>query len=236
MSLKKTGGKTPPRAGDISSIGNVPLTAYEKAKAEWAERMGEPIVEKNRWFLMAAILAIALVLAMFGFNHLIPLKTVEPFYMEVDRVSGETVASSMRAKSYLPQEKEIRYFTAKWLREMISIGPSTGDDLQSAYKQVRGTAVEEFKQFITKTNVFAEMKADPSLRRTVEIGTINFVQERVALVRIVTTTRSMRGSVDEKRFIVNINFEIDLPKEDKDLMENPIGFYVTHFDFREDLK
>lgn len=217
-------------------MGNTPITAYQQAKAEWAERMGTPIVEKNRWFLIAVMLGIALILGMVGYNYLLPLKTVEPFVIEVDKLTGESRASSMRATSYVPQDREVRYFIAKWIRQLVNIDPSTPDALQAAYGTTRGTAVEEFKDFLKKTNVFAEIKNDPSLRRITEISSINFIQERVAIVRIVTTTRSTSVAASEKRYVVNINFELEPPKEERELMANPIGFYVTHFDFREELK
>ena len=93
-----------------------------------------------------------------------------------------------------------------------------------------------FRSLLKKTNVFAEMKSDSSLRRTAEISSITFVQERVALIRLVTTTRSTTRASEEKRFILNINFEIDPPKEEAKFLDNPIGLYITHFDFREELK
>lgn len=230
------GGARSSRKDDVSSLGNAPHTAYQAAKAEWAERMGTPIVEKNRWFLVATLLAVCLLIALIGYTHLLPLKTVEPFIVEVDKLTGEARSSAMRAQSYNPQEREIRFFTARWARQLLEIGPATPDALQIAYSYTRGTAIEEFKELLKKTNVFAEMKSDSSLRRTAEISSITFVQERVALIRLVTTTRSTTRASEEKRFILNINFEIDPPKEEAKFLDNPIGLYITHFDFREELK
>lgn len=232
---RRRGEKTSPRM-DPASLGNAPTTAYDRAKAEWAERMGSSVVERNRWALVAIFLSIALVMAMVGFNQLLPLKSVEPFIIEVDRFSGETNPSAMRAKSYVPQEREIRFFVARWVRQLLEINPGTADSLKTAYLHVRGTAVDEFKEFLQKTNVFAEIKGDPSLVRTVDISSINFIQQRVVLIRLVTNTRSTRSAPEQKRFIININFELNPPKEEASLLENPIGFYVTHFDFREELK
>lgn len=220
----------------IKMMGNAPLTAYEKAKAEWLERMGSPIVEKNRWFLVSVFMTICLILSLLGYVYLLPLKTVEPFVIEVDKLTGEARASAMSAKSYVPQEREIRYFTAQWLRQLVNIDPATPDALQTAYSHVRGPAVESFKEYLAKTNVFAEIKRDPSLRRITEISSLSFIQERIILARIITTTRSTRFAPEQKRYVVNINFELEPPKEEKDLLLNPIGFYVTHFDFREELK
>lgn len=221
---------------DPSTLGNVPPTAYESAKAEWLERMGSPIVEKNRWALVAILLAFCLLAALIGYNQLLPLKTVEPYIIEVDKLTGEARASTAKASSYAPQEREIRFFIARWARQLIEINPGTPDALKSAYLNVRGVAIDEFKEFLQKTNVFAEMRTDPALIRTAEISSINFIQDRVALIRLVTTTRSTRGISEQKRFIINMNFELSPPKEEAQLLENPLGFYVTHFDFREELK
>lgn len=236
MASDKSSARPRSRGKDVRTMGNAPLTAYEQAKAEWAERMGSPIVEKNRWFLVSFLLVICLLLGLIGYNQLLPLKTVEPFLFEVDKLTGEVRASAMKAKAYVPQEREIRYFTGQWLRNLVNIDPSTPDALQSAYGQVRGPAIEEFKDYLAKTKVFAEIKSDPSLRRTTEISSLSFIQERVILARIVTTTRSSRFATEQKRYVVNINFELSPPTEEKDLMINPIGYYVTHFDFREELK
>ncbi len=236
MAFNKQSARSRTGSKDVNTMGNAPLTAYEQAKAEWAERMGSPIVEKNRWFLVSFLLIICLLLGLLGYVQLLPLKTVEPFVIEVEKLTGEARASAMRAKSYVPQEREIRYFTAQWLRQLVNIDPATPDALQTAYYHVRGPAVEAFKEYLAKTKVFAEIKSDPSLRRTTEISSLTFIQDRIILARIVTTTRSTRFAPAQKRYVVNINFELEPPKEEKDLLFNPIGFYVTHFDFREELK
>lgn len=221
---------------DPSTIGNVPLTAYDRAKAQWAEMIGSTVVEKNRWFLVAFTLALAVLVSAYGYNHLLPLKSVEPFLIEVEKFSGEPRPSAMRAASYQPQEKEIQFFLARWIRQMLEIGPSTIDDLQEAYGYCRGNALEEFTEYLRNSEVFAKMKADPSLRRTLDISSITFIQERVALVRLVSKTRTLRGAPEEKRFIINVNFELDPPKEKEKFLVNPLGFFITHFDFREELK
>lgn len=221
---------------DARATGNTPLTAYEQAKAEWLERMGTPIVEKNRWFLTAFILATALAMGAFSFTQILPLKSVQPFIIEVDRLTGETKASSAQAVSYQPQEREVRYFLAQWVRMLTEIGPSSPRDLQEAYKFVRATAVDSFKEYLQSSKVFAEMKRDPSLRRTIEISSITFIQEGVAMIRVVSTTKSTLSMPIQKRFIVKVDYLLDPPKTEAEIQSNPIGFFVTHFDFREELK
>ena len=46
---------TSAKAQSVESIGNVPLTAYDKAKAEWAERNGDATVNQARYFVIAAV-------------------------------------------------------------------------------------------------------------------------------------------------------------------------------------
>ena len=48
----------------VRDIGNVPNAAYEQAKQEWFERMGEPVVERNRWFVVALVIGLGLVASM----------------------------------------------------------------------------------------------------------------------------------------------------------------------------
>lgn len=225
-------GKRP----DPRSTGNAPPTSYDQAKAEWLERMGSPIVEKNRWFIMAILLAVALVLGAFAYTKILPLKSVQPWIVEVDKLTGETKASSVQTTSYVPQEREIRYFLARWVRQLTEIGPSTPRDLQEAYKFVRATAVDSFKEYLQTSHVFAELKRDPTLRRSIEISSITFIQDGVAMIRVVSTTRTTLSMPVQKRFIIKADFILDPPKSEMEIQENPIGFFITHFDFREELK
>ena len=60
---------TSAKAQSVESIGNVPLTAYDKAKAEWAERNGDATVNQARYFVIAAVslmVVLAMSLALYG--------------------------------------------------------------------------------------------------------------------------------------------------------------------------
>lgn len=221
---------------NVADLGNAPPTAYDRAKAEWAERMGEATVNQGRLFVIAAGSILGMIALAFALAGLAPLKSVVPYSIHVDKVTGETRAAGITAAAFTPDEKQKRFFLAKWVKQMLTLDAFTTErDLSDAYGMVRGKAIEEFRDYLQKTQPIAQLRRDTTLTRTVQPNTIQFLADNIAMVRVATQTRSATDTVPAKRYAVLIHFAIEPPQSEAEILRNPIGMYVTHFNISEEM-
>lgn len=226
-------GKTPTAA----NLKNSPLTAYDKAKAEWNRLNGDTVVNQGRFFVLAALMALAVIGMAGAIFALTPLKTVIPYTVQVDKITGETRALGITAERYTPNQQQMGYFIARFTQQLISLDPFlTENNLIESFRFVRGKAIEEFREYMQKNQPIVRIKQDPSLTRTVTINSLQFLDQNIAQVRITTQERSSERSTTApaRRYVVVLHFVIDPPTDERVILQNPIGIYITHFSISEE--
>lgn len=216
-------------------VGNAPHVSYEQAKAEWAERMGDAVVDQSRLFVIAVIFGLCLLGMIVAFNVLLPLKRTVPVQIETDRLTGEVSSRVIEAQEFKPTDQSKKYFIGRWIRNVINLDPAiTEQSLREAFQFVRGKAIDEYKDFIEKTKPLVRTAEDKTLTRKTDILTFNFMNETVANVRFQTEERRAGAAPVVKRYAALIHFEIVPPTTEKETMENPLGIFVTDFSFSEE--
>lgn len=217
-------------------IGNSPLTAYEKGKREWFERMGSPVVERDRYFVIAGLFGLAFAGLVLTLMNMMPLTRVEPYVIQVDKITGQVAATRAAAQAYKPGAPEKQYFIIKWVRGLLELDPNTTERaLAEVYENTRGKGIDEFTDFVTKTKPIVRIRTEAGLTRTVEIKSFSPLNDQSALVRLVTEERSLNKGAVRRSYAITIHYAIDPPETEGQIMKNPIGLFVTHFAINEDL-
>lgn len=230
---KTTEGASP----TLADVGNVPDTAYERAKRDWFERNGDATVNQSRFFLLSLLLLICLVLMATAIATMLPLKTVVPYSITVDVDTGRTTATEISASKYIPDQNQKSYFLSRWVRQVLSLDPFTTErDLREAFAMVRGKAIGEFREFLTATKPVGRITEDRTLTRVVDVSSIQFIDENIAQVRVITRERSANTSAVSKRHIVTMHFVLEPPASIDQILANPIGIYVVHFSITEEMR
>lgn len=220
----------------VDPIGNSPPTAFDKAKQEWFERMGTPVVERARYFIMATLFGTAFISVVGTLMYMMPLSRVEPYVVHVDKVTGQAAAVRAASETYKPGAREKQYFVTKWVRGLLELDPNTTErTLVEVYEASRGKAVDEFTDFVNKTKPVVRVKTEVNLTRTVEIKSYSPLNDQSSLVRVETEERSINKSPIRRSYVVTVHYAIDPPKTEKEIMKNPIGLFVTHFAINEDM-
>ncbi len=229
-----SGTAKPPKGAD--PLGNSPQTAYEKARQEYFERTGSPVVERARYFVLAALFAGAFIALVVALIRLMPLNRVEPYVVQVDKITGETAATRAAARAYKPGDREKQYFIVRYVRGLLQIDRNTvAQSLAEVYRNSRGKALDEFTDFVKTTKPIVRAKTEIDLVRNVEIKSFSLLNEQSAIVRVETVERGLNKATLRKAFVVTLHFAIDPPKTETEIMENPIGLFVTHFAINEDM-
>lgn len=220
---------------DASPSSSAPLTAFERARIEWFERYGCAIVERNRMFVGWVLTTAALLAACLALVVLMPLKTVEPFVVRVAD-NGSAVADRAAAQAYRPGRAERTYFVSRWVQQVLTIDPYlTERQLAEAYRMTSGLATQQMLDWMKNDRPVERLKKDTALHRSVSIITVAPLDDGVLQVRVRTETRSLESQARVKTLQVTVHYAIVPPRTEAEIIQNPIGLYVTRFNIAEEL-
>lgn len=219
-----------------NKVANSPITAFDKARIEWFERYGSAVTGSSRMFFLAMAQMFAIVAMAITIMMMMPLKTVVPYIVEVNK-EGQPTSAPVAMKSYNPGDAEKKYFLAEWSTQLLTLDRYfTNTNLLAAYSRVRDKATSEFGAYVEENKPAEALRLDPNLTRIVKIRSVAFVSEGAALVRAGLETRSGKGqTVQRKNVILTIHYSLIPPKTEQEILDNPIGLFVTHFAVSEDL-
>lgn len=227
---KKTGLST------AAPLGAPPLVD-PSATTQWFEVEAAPVLERNRYFILCLVLALALMVSLVTLMVLMPLKTVVPFVLEKTD-EGAVVPAPRAAQQFKPGAAEQRYFLAQWVKQLLTLDSHLSEsDLAQAYLLTRAKATVEFTDWLARSTPMALLKNDPTLTRTVSISSISLIEDEVALVRAVTERRTNGNPVAQReKFVITLRFVMVPQKTEEALMQNPLGLFITHFQINTDME
>ncbi|MFC5550212.1 type IV secretion system protein [Massilia aerilata] len=224
---KSASGATPP---DFA-----PGHLAKETALEHFERGARPTLERNRWFLIALVLAAGHVANGIGWNIALPLKTVQTF--QVNKVDGgRLVADGTAVGNWAPDSDSIAYFINKWANSVFDVNRATIDGtLTESGELVIGTAKAQLQEMRRKDNPLISMRDYPQYSRTYEFTTINFIKDDVALVRFRTITRLTPESTPMVvTYAMTVSFTRVKPTTRAEVMKNPAGLFITNINLTEE--
>ncbi|MFC3715152.1 virB8 family protein [Luteimonas soli] len=210
------------------------LKHYQEAAAGWesAEIAAVKRSEKRAWrvAISAAVLAGLAVLAVV---LLTPLKTVEPFVVQVDKIGAANTVTLLDTRSITANEALDKY----WLGQYVNYREEYLN--QTSYGNYRATRLLSSQAvgsaYFQQAN--PENPRSPSAvygtKGTVEISvtSITFISKNQAQVRFVR--REKRNSDQqpvETRWIATIAYQyLNPPLKEAERLINPVGFQVTDY-------
>jgi len=183
---------------------------------------------------LLATLASVLVIA-----QLTPLKSVEPFVIQVDPKSGITqTVDPLTVREITGLEAVNNYFLVQYIRARESFNVN---DITRNYATVRVMSEEQdvysqFKREVSPSNpqsVTARMGSTGS--RSVKFKSISYIKPQLAQARLLIEENTVNGGTVQYNRIATISFEyakLQLTAEERYI--NPLGFRVTDYRVDED--
>jgi type IV secretory pathway component VirB8 len=202
---------------------------------EHFERGARPSLERNRWFLIALILATGHVFNGIGWNIALPLKTIETF--QVNKAEGgRLVADGTPVGAWVPDSDSIMYFLNQWATNVFVVDRANIEGtLTAAGERVTGAAKAQLGEMRRKDNPLVALRDYPQYSRGYEFITLNFVKDDVALLRFRTIERlSPESKPKIVTYAMTISFTRVKPTTRADVMKNPAGLFVTNFNLTEE--
>lgn len=201
--------------------------------------------ERNRAWGFALLVSVVALIEAVAIVVMVPLKQSVPYFLEVDRLTGEVRPSGQVAERFEPGEVTLRYFMGLWAKRRLALDPEVRiaeREIALAYAMTSGAATTQMDNWLNQDKPFEKLRLQPGFSREVELMPASFLSKEVAVID-ATVTEQLSGHVMGRRRVrLTLHFTlVPLSAADSDealkraLRINPIGFYVTHYSL-DDLK
>lgn len=188
---------------------------------------------RRAWLVAAVAAAIALLEAI-ALVYLVPLKTVEPYTLLVDRQTGNVEAlAPLDAQTIAPDAALTRSFLVQYViaRETYD-APSLQDDYRKVSLWTGGNEKQRYINLMQANNPqspVSYMRGNGTIRT--EIRSISSLNNQRALVRF-TTVRTDQGAQPQapEYWVAVVDYEFSgAQMSEADRLINPLGFQVTRY-------
>lgn len=225
------------------------------SKHWYQDKYQHVLTQRNMLALIAVVSLLAAMVAVLAVAHLAPLKSVDPYLIQIDEKTGITqrVIPVSRA-DYAADPAVDKYFTSVYLRMRESYNINI---LRYNYNVVRlMSAADVFRRFrylVDPTNEDSYAKhLGTTGQRDVKIRSIVYItnpndkrnkkpvgdnNSKIMQARI-TTTESLPNAPDKETFwVVTITFEYaDLSLNQDEQLLNPLGYTVTSYQIQPEIQ
>lgn len=208
--------------------------AYYADAASWSEDVNGALRGSRRraWWVAGAAVFVA-VLEALALALLMPLKTVVPYTITVDRQTGAAQLARGVALGPMTQNEALLQST---LAQYV-IGRETLDatDLAANYRRVglwsAGTARSDYLRAMDRRNPASVLVgANAATQIAVTVKSITVMSPTSAMVRFSTDRREGDGAVTRNDWAAVMQFAFTGgPLSLEDRLINPLGFQVTHY-------
>ncbi len=189
-------------------------------------------------WIVAGIACLGAMTALGAVAFLVPLKTVQPYVIRVNEVSGTVdIVRALDHGSMEANEAVAKYFLWQYIQSREDWLPAMAEQ---NYRRVilmsSGDLQKQWADYMSPGNPQGpQATLGPGATARVTLKTISFLAENVASVRFARVTHRGTHQVDERSdWIATITFAFhpDAEMHDDDRMTNPFGFLVE--DIRTD--
>ena len=201
----------------------------------FSELIVEARVQASRWFLISFIEFLLILVLVIALAWMTPLVKTIPYMVKVDNDSGQVVAKPVQIDEFKVENKLIAAEARNFVRNLMSIDPFlTRRDLERAASRVVGKAATELKEYLSLERPFERMAKTPGLIRTTEINSADASQKNIVFVFAQTSERISSGAPILTKWRLTIHYVIEPSMSEKSLLDNPLGFVITHFERLQD--
>jgi type IV secretion system protein VirB8 len=212
-------------------------SGVERQYYKHGETWEHDIARRNRYsrslaWTVAAVMSLIALGSVGALLLALPLKTYEPYVIEVDRSSGFVEIKRPTAVGPLTQDEAITMFNiVRYVRARETYDPrEVKDNFDLAQLLSTGKAAQSLRDLYEPSNPKNPQKIyKTNTTVSVYIKSVTFPNKRTALVRFLTEERS-NSNVKKENWLSVVRFQYsNAPMRNEYRFENPLGFQVTEY-------
>jgi type IV secretion system protein VirB8 len=209
------------------------LRRYYREGASWEE-------DRARWqrtsmslaWIIATVMSVIALGSIAALASMVPLKTFEPYVIEVDRSSGFVEIKRPLADGALSQDEAITMFNVvRYVKARETYDPKAlKSNFDLAQLLSTGDASRDLTEIFSPANPRNLVKLyGTSTDVSVEIKSVTFPNQRTALVRFSTDEHSA-SNVVHRDWVSLVRFRYSgTPLSNGMRFDNPLGFQTTEY-------
>lgn len=213
------------------------LNPYLEARREWNERYGDYIKQAHYWRVAALISCATAALSVGGVVYVGAQSKVVPYVVEVDKL-GEAAAVSRAERTTTVDPRVIKAylarFVADWRTVTIDMQAKKGAiDRVYAMLPSGSLALDKLNTYFKAHNPFALAST-----QSVDVAVTNLlpISDKTWQLEWREVIRDTRGEVlGNTRMKASIIVGITPPNDEKLILINPLGVYVTDINWSQQL-
>jgi type IV secretory pathway TrbF-like protein len=209
-------------------------TPYQAAGREWDRRIGEPVVQARNWRLMAFCGFAIAALAVSGLIYQGATKQVATYIVPIDQYARPG-RIELAGRTYVPTTAEMGYFLADWVTKTRSksIDPIViRDNWTAAYHFVAGPAIGQLNDYAKAHDPFAGAGSQAT---SVEVVSVLARSPATYQVEWRETTYDQGATTATATWTGLFTTKIQAPKTEAEVRTNPLGVYITTFQWSREL-
>ena len=209
-------------------------TPFRRAAQEWDRRIGEPVVQARNWRMMAFAGWAVTALAVGGLIYQAATKQIATYVVPIDRY-GQPGRIEMAGRAYSPTVAEMGYFLADRVTKTRSksIDPIViRDNWTGAYHFVVGQAIGQLNDYAKAHDPFA-LAGQQAI--TIEVVSVLQRSPGAYQVQWRETTYDQGATTSTATWTGLFTTKIQPPKTEAEVRTNPLGIYITTFQWSREL-
>lgn len=207
---------------------------YQRAAQEWDNRIGSAVAQAKNWRLAAFCSLGLAALALGGFIYQASNTNIATFVVPIDKY-GRPGRIEVAGQSYKPSTAETGYFLADWVTRTRSKSIDAiviRDNWTAAYRFVAGSAIGQLNDYAKTHDPFANAGAQAV---SVEIVSVLARSPNTYQVQWRETTFDQGATRATENWTGLFTAKINEPKNEAELRANPLGIYITSFQWSREL-
>lgn len=212
-----------------------PVTPYQKAAQLWDERIGTARVQARNWRLIALSSVAVSALLGGGLVALIGQSRVVPYVVEVARHGG-VVEVAPAIQNYRPNDAQIGYFLARFIREVRSLSSDpvvVRRNWLNAYAAVTNRGAALLSIYARRHNPFARIGVRTI---SVQVKDVVRISDASFQVRWVEEIFAHDSLIAREHWTGILSIVLKPPRTLDVLRKNPLGLYVDDIHWSRDLE
>jgi type IV secretory pathway TrbF-like protein len=210
------------------------VSPYQRASQEWDNRIGSAVAQARNWRLATfGALGVA-ALSLGGFIYQSTNTNIATYVVPIDKY-GRPGRIELADRAYTPSTAEIGYFLADWVKltRSKSIDPLViRDNWTGAYHFVAGPGIGQLNDYAKTHDPFAKAGAQAV---NVEIVSVLARSPNTYQVQWRETTFDEGVSSATENWTGLFTAKINPPKNEAELRANPLGVFITTFQWSREL-
>ncbi len=215
-------------------------TPYYRASDEWDRRIGQPVVQARNWRIAFFLSSLLTLILSIGLIYQAKRREIIPIIVGIDKERGEpVVVGRVGDDSYRPQIQELKYFLSQFVLSVRSVPMDPvliKQNWLNAYKFLRPESSNMLNDLTNKDPDSPLKKIGQETVITKPISVVQVSNTNSYQMRWEETVYNKQGSPTD-HYVMNgiFTIEIESPKTEDTLLANPLGLYITNFQWNKEL-